>query len=129
MGVSTRNHPARTVNFFKFDETFRICRAFFADLFGSSIRSLLFINISLWISMMEILFGINVLNQSLFWCKISGWLPRSIVTDSVYDAVYILYTLLIRPYFSVLHVTVLRSYMSVIVYVEIRRSYTERLHS
>jgi hypothetical protein len=46
-------------------------------LVGSSMRSLLFINIGLLTSIMEILFGINVLNQSLFWCKISGWLTYS----------------------------------------------------
>ncbi len=58
--------------------------------------------------------------------------PRSTVTDSVYGrkrsytvsytTVYMPYTLRIRPYFAVLHVTVLRSYMSVIVYGEIRRN-------
>ncbi len=32
------------------------------------------------------------------------------------------YTLRIRPYFTVLHVTVLRSYLTVIVYGEIRRN-------
>jgi hypothetical protein len=58
--------------------------------------------------------------------------PRSSVTDSVYDSkrsyttpystVYILYTLRIRPYFAGFRVTVFRSYMSVTVYDEIRRS-------
>jgi len=57
--------------------------------------------------------------------------PRSIVTDSVnarlrsyttpYTAVYMLYTLRIRPCFGVLHGPVLRSYISVTVYGAIRR--------
>jgi hypothetical protein len=34
MGVFTRNHPALTVNFFKFDEIFTVDRACFADHFG-----------------------------------------------------------------------------------------------
>jgi hypothetical protein len=34
MGVSTRNHQVNTENFFKFDETFRVCRAFLSDHFG-----------------------------------------------------------------------------------------------
>jgi hypothetical protein len=59
-------------------------------------------------------------------------IPRSSVTDSVYDSkrsyttpyttVSILYTLRIRPYFAGFHVTGLRSYMSVTVYDEIRRN-------
>jgi hypothetical protein len=44
-------------------------------------------------------------------------LPRSIVTDSV----YMLYTLRIRPYFAVLHDPVLRPYISVAEYGEVRR--------
>ncbi len=58
--------------------------------------------------------------------------PRSTVTNSVndrlrpyttpYTTVYIPYTLRIRPYFSVLHGRVLRSYISVTVYGEIRRN-------
>jgi hypothetical protein len=39
-----------------------------------------------------------------------------------YTTVYMPYTLRIRPYFAVLHVTVLRSYLTVIVYGEIRRN-------
>ena len=34
MGVSTRSHQVHTENFFKFDETFRVCRAFCTDHFG-----------------------------------------------------------------------------------------------
>jgi hypothetical protein len=59
-------------------------------------------------------------------------IPRSKVTNSVYDrlrpytvpytTVYIPYTLRIRPYFAVIHGPVLRSYMSVTVYGEIRRN-------
>jgi hypothetical protein len=58
--------------------------------------------------------------------------PRSTVTDSVYGrkrsytesytTVYMPYTLRIRPYFAIKHVIVLRSYMSVTVYDEIRRN-------
>ncbi len=58
--------------------------------------------------------------------------PRSMVTDSVYcrkrsytvsyTTVYMPYTLRIRPYFAVLHVTVLRSYLTVTIYGEIRRN-------
>jgi len=58
--------------------------------------------------------------------------PRSMVTDSVYGrkrsytvsytTVYMPYTLRIRPYFAVIHVIVLRSYITVIVYGEIRRN-------
>jgi hypothetical protein len=44
---------------------------------GSSIGSLLFINIGLWPTITQIFFGINLLNQSLFWCKISAWLTYS----------------------------------------------------
>jgi hypothetical protein len=58
--------------------------------------------------------------------------PRSTNTESVYGrllpypasytTVYMAYTLRIRPYFAVLHVTVLRSYISVTVYGAIRRN-------
>ncbi len=52
---------------------------------------------------------------------------RSFTTP--YTTVYMLFTLRIRPYFAVLHDPVLRSYISVAVYGEIRRPHTERLRS
>jgi hypothetical protein len=67
----------------------------------------------------------------LFGSMINHQLPRSTYTDSVYDrlrpytipytVVYMVYTLRIRPYFSVLHGSVLRAYLSVPIYGEIRR--------
>ncbi len=58
--------------------------------------------------------------------------PRSSVTNSInarlrpyttsYTTVYIPFTLRIRPYFSVLHGPVLRPYITMIVYGEIRRN-------
>jgi hypothetical protein len=57
--------------------------------------------------------------------------PRSTVTDSIYGrkrsytvsytTVYMSYTLRIRPYFAGIHVIVLRSYITVTVYGDIRR--------
>jgi hypothetical protein len=44
---------------------------------GASIGSLLFINIGLWPTIIQIFSGINLSNRSLFWCKISAWLTYS----------------------------------------------------
>jgi hypothetical protein len=62
-------------------------------------------------------------------------IPRSTVTDSIYGrkrsytvsytTVYMSYTLRIRPYFAGIHVIVLRSYITVTVYRDKRRSYTK----
>ena len=44
---------------------------------GSSIGSLLFINLGLWPSIIQALWGINLSNQWLFWCQTSTWITYS----------------------------------------------------
>jgi hypothetical protein len=72
----------------------------------------------------------TITNDFHNWCNAQR-VPRSTLTDSVYGrkrsytvsytTVYMPYTLRIRPYFAIKHVIVLRSYMSVTVYDEIRK--------
>ncbi|CAF1324968.1 unnamed protein product [Adineta steineri] len=46
-------------------------------IIGSSIGSLIFINTGLLTTIIQLLTGINLLEQSLFWCKINLWLTYS----------------------------------------------------
>ncbi|CAF3928191.1 unnamed protein product, partial [Rotaria sp. Silwood1] len=46
-------------------------------IISTSIGSLLFINTGLWTIIIRILTGIDLMNRSLFWCKINGWLTYS----------------------------------------------------
>jgi hypothetical protein len=44
---------------------------------GTSIGNLLFINIGLWTTIIQMFFGINLSNRSLFGCKVNTWLNYS----------------------------------------------------
>jgi hypothetical protein len=78
---------------------------------------------------------ISFVLENSFFCVLTSLfllnMPRSTVTDSIYGrkrsymvsytTVYMSYTLRIRPYFAGIHVIVLRSYITVTVYRDIRR--------
>ena len=44
---------------------------------GSSVGSLLFINIGIWSNIIQVFWGINLSNLWLFWCQTSAWITYS----------------------------------------------------